>query len=85
MLNVKIPIKQESETSVQLEGELSFPASIANNTNGIVILAHGSGSSRHSSRNHYVVVRIASGWFRCYFPRKEHMQLKAAKMTLYGR
>jgi putative phosphoribosyl transferase len=53
-LNVKIPFQQESETSVQLEGELSFPASITNNVKGIVIFAHGSGSSRHSPRNHYV-------------------------------
>ena len=48
----KIPLQQESETSVQLEGELSFPASITNNVKGIVIFAHGSGSSRHGPRNH---------------------------------
>src|SRR5438045_7418060 len=33
-----------------LEGELSVPA----NAQGIVLFAHGSGSSRHSPRNQYV-------------------------------
>ena len=54
MLNVKILLQQESETSVQLEGDLTGPTSIANDIMGIVIFAHGSGSSRHSPRIHYV-------------------------------
>jgi putative phosphoribosyl transferase len=54
MLNIKIPLQQESETSVQLEGDFTVPTSIANNSKGIVIFAHGSGSSRHSPRNHSV-------------------------------
>ena len=41
MLNVKIPLQQESETSVQLEGDLTVPTSIANNAKGIVVFAHG--------------------------------------------
>lgn len=36
--------------SVQLEGYLSIPTAAA----GIVLFAHGSGSSRHSPRNRYV-------------------------------
>jgi dienelactone hydrolase len=35
---------------VQLEGNLTIPA----NATGLVIFAHGSGSSRHSPRNNYV-------------------------------
>jgi dienelactone hydrolase len=36
--------------SVQLDGDLSLPTA----TMGVVIFAHGSGSSRHSPRNRYV-------------------------------
>ncbi len=36
--------------SVVLEGNLSIPA----NAIGVVLFAHGSGSSRHSPRNRYV-------------------------------
>ncbi len=36
--------------SVTLEGALSFP----DGTRGVVLFAHGSGSSRHSPRNRYV-------------------------------
>jgi putative phosphoribosyl transferase len=36
--------------SAELEGNLSIPAG----ANGIVLFAHGSGSSRHSPRNRYV-------------------------------
>lgn len=43
--NVQIPIE-----SVILEGELVIP----NNAKGIVLFAHGSGSSRFSSRNKFV-------------------------------
>src|SRR6266513_5268380 len=41
-----------------LEGELSVPE----NASGLVLFAHGSGSSRHSPRNQYVarVIREAS-------------------------
>jgi putative phosphoribosyl transferase len=37
-----------------LEGELSVPVG----ANGVVLFAHGSGSSRHSQRNQYVARRI---------------------------
>src|SRR4051794_32366568 len=41
---------------VQLDGDLAVPA----NALGVVIFAHGSGSSRHSSRNKYVA-RVLQG------------------------
>jgi dienelactone hydrolase len=51
-LNVRIPAD-----SIKLEGELKAPSSAT----GIVLFAHGSGSSRHSPRNQYVasVIRNA--------------------------
>ena len=42
---IRIPIN-----SITLEGNLIIPEG----TKGIVVFAHGSGSSRHSSRNQYV-------------------------------
>jgi putative phosphoribosyl transferase len=53
-LNVKIPIELADEASLQMEGDLTVPTHITNNVKGIVIFAHGSGSSRHSPRNHSV-------------------------------
>lgn len=40
-----------------LEGDLTVPE----NATGLVIFAHGSGSSRHSSRNRFVADRLNSG------------------------
>ena len=40
-----------------IEGDLSIPVS-DNNVKGIVILAHGSGSSRHSPRSKYVAQEL---------------------------
>ena len=40
-----------------LEGELSVPAT----ANGVVVFAHGSGSSRHSPRNRYVANILNDG------------------------
>ena len=42
---------------IQLEGNLSVPQ----NASGIVIFAHGSGSSRFSSRNRYVAQVLRDG------------------------
>ena len=39
---------------VTLEGELAVPEE----TNGLVVFAHGSGSSRHSPRNNFVAERL---------------------------
>ncbi|HEV2690156.1 MAG TPA: dienelactone hydrolase family protein [Bryobacteraceae bacterium] len=44
-LSVNVPVD-----SVQLEGTLSVPTAAS----GVVLFAHGSGSSRHSPRNRYV-------------------------------
>src|SRR5688500_19449538 len=51
-VDVQIPAN-----SIQLEGELKVPSFAT----GIVLFAHGSGSSRHSPRNQYVasVIRNA--------------------------
>src|SRR5512134_2057344 len=43
-----------SSGNVQLEGELKVPQ----RATGIVLFAHGSGSSRHSPRNQYVARTI---------------------------
>src|ERR1700730_14267781 len=43
--------------SAELEGNLSIPAGAA----GIVLFAHGSGSSRHSPRNRYVARALQDG------------------------
>jgi dienelactone hydrolase len=45
---------QISAANVQLNGDLSLPA----DADGIVLFAHGSGSSRHSSRNKYVASEL---------------------------
>src|SRR5918911_5457832 len=48
---VNIPVAEAaSGQELVLEGDLSIPK----NAKGVVIFAHGSGSSRHSPRNRYV-------------------------------
>src|SRR6266540_2334849 len=42
---------------VQLEGDLALPPAAV----GIVLFAHGSGSSRHSPRNRYVAAQLQNG------------------------
>lgn len=55
------PIAERSvvvETArVALEGDLAIP----DGATGLVVFAHGSGSSRHSSRNRYVAQELRSG------------------------
>jgi dienelactone hydrolase len=46
-------------TSVGLDGDLAVPESAT----GVVLFAHGSGSSRHSSRNRYVAEVLQRGGF----------------------
>jgi dienelactone hydrolase len=48
------PVKIPAQQGVVLEGELTIPP----NSEGIVLFAHGSGSSRHSSRNRFVARAI---------------------------
>jgi putative phosphoribosyl transferase len=52
---VDVPIRVVSGT-VELEGDLTVPE----NPCGIIVFAHGSGSSRHSPRNRYVA-RVLNG------------------------
>jgi dienelactone hydrolase len=48
------PVKIPAEDGIVLEGELTIPQ----NTEGVVLFAHGSGSSRHSPRNRFVARAI---------------------------
>src|SRR6266852_5027746 len=67
---IVIPLK-----GVELEGELEFPAKAL----GLVLFAHGGGSSRHSPRNQYVarVLRdagIATLLFDLLTPAEEEQE-----------
>src|SRR5215211_4634592 len=44
------PVRIPAGGGVTLDGDLTLPAG----ARGVVVFAHGSGSSRHSSRNRYV-------------------------------
>src|SRR2546427_12829552 len=49
--SVSIPVSESSTSkSIILQGDLTIPK----DAKGIVLFAHGSGSSRHSPRNNYV-------------------------------
>jgi dienelactone hydrolase len=48
------PVKIRAQHGLVLEGELTIPP----NTEGVVLFAHGSGSSRHSARNRFVARAI---------------------------
>lgn len=48
--SVKIPVSTPSGPPVELEGNVAIPA----NPSGMVVFAHGSGSSRFSPRNRFV-------------------------------
>src|SRR5438046_3092122 len=66
--DVRIPIGD-----IELAGDLSLPEQ----PRGIVLFAHGSGSSRHSSRNKYVAyelnrARLATLLFDLLTEREEH-------------
>ena len=52
---VSIPVE-----SVVLSGELYRPA---DNKQGVIVFAHGSGSSRHSPRNRYVADMLQNAGF----------------------
>src|ERR1700724_3647171 len=58
---MKSPIEEQlvriSASSAELEGSLSIPPGAT----GIVLFAHGSGSSRHSPRNRYVARALQDG------------------------
>ncbi|MEW6681307.1 MAG: dienelactone hydrolase family protein [Nitrospirota bacterium] len=50
------PVRVVGGEGVTLEGELAIP----DNARGVVIFAHGSGSSRHSPRNQFVARELRS-------------------------
>src|SRR4051812_42178320 len=51
---VVIPVPAAPDDGVELPGDLGVPDGAI----GLVIFAHGSGSSRHSARNRYVADRL---------------------------
>lgn len=51
---VRIPLDAPSESARFLEGHLSIP----HGARGLVLFAHGSGSSRHSPRNQFVATEL---------------------------
>jgi len=58
MPNRETPVQIQADGQV-LEGDLTIPDS----ARGIVLFAHGSGSSRHSARNHYVAQALLEAGF----------------------
>jgi len=75
-LEVSIPA-----AGVGLDGDLAIPAE----ANGIVLFAHGSGSSRHSPRNRYVAgvlqaARLATLLFDLLTPAEEAIDARTARL-----
>ena len=56
--DVLIPALAESGTPITLPGQLSLPESV----HGLVLFAHGSGSSRLSPRNRFVASVLQESW-----------------------
>ena len=50
---------QITDGNVQLEGDLRLPST----PTGLIVFAHGSGSSRHSTRNREVAEALTAGGF----------------------
>jgi putative phosphoribosyl transferase len=70
-----------SAGSIRLEGNLVIPV----NAQGIVLFAHGSGSSRHSSRNRYVASvlqqqELATLLFDLLTPEEEQIDLRTRQL-----
>lgn len=53
---------------VRLEGEWALPDDAAGAPLGVVLFAHGSGSSRHSPRNAFVAARLRQGGLATLLP-----------------
>src|ERR671939_617888 len=51
---IRIPIDEKEQSNVHSPNSLEGNLLIPNGAEGIVVFAHGSGSSRHSPRNQYV-------------------------------
>lgn len=67
--------------NIALEGDLTIPQ----DARGIVVFAHGSGSSRHSSRNRFVAeslqsARLATLLFDLLTPEEESVDLRTAHL-----
>ncbi len=67
--------------SVRLEGEVAVPEG----ARGVVLFAHGSGSSRHSPRNRYVAQALRDGGLATLLidlltPEEEVLDLQAAQL-----
>ena len=80
-LQVEIPVG-----NILLEGELVSPASSA----GLVIFAHGSGSSRHSSRNRLVATELNRRGFSTLLfdlltPQEDEVRAARFDIPLLGR
>ncbi len=78
---VKIPSSNDRGEPITLEGSLTTPT----NAKGIVIFAHGSGSSRHSTRNRYVAqvlnnAGISTLLIDLLTPEEEEFDLKAQRI-----
>jgi putative phosphoribosyl transferase len=77
---VKRAVTVEAD-NVALEGDLAIPE----DARGIVAFAHGSGSSRHSSRNRFVAeslqsARLATLLFDLLTPEEESVDLRTAHL-----
>jgi putative phosphoribosyl transferase len=76
---IRIPLDSDS---LFLEGELNIPKA----ANGIILFAHGSGSSRHSPRNKYVAEAlqkdgVATLLVDLLTPKEEEFDIKAQKTS----
>src|SRR5919199_5913562 len=81
---VRIPFSSNDRGEpIILEGSLTIPT----NAKGIVIFAHGSGSSRHSTRNRYVAQVLNNDGISTLLidlltPEEEGFDLKAQKNNI---
>ncbi len=76
VVSVQVPAREAT-----LEGDLGIPA----NSKGVVLFAHGSGSSRHSPRNRLVAdylhqVGLATLLFDLLTPEEESVDLRTAEL-----
>lgn len=79
MTAIKIPFDSDS---LFLDGELDIPKA----ARGIILFAHGSGSSRHSPRNKYVAEvlqkdRLATLLVDLLTPKEEELDIRSQKIT----
>src|SRR5205085_9488808 len=51
---IRIPIDEKNQSNIHPSNSLEGNLVVPNGAEGIIVFAHGSGSSRHSPRNQYV-------------------------------